>query len=218
MKILAIRQSRSGQNSSFITDTFDELTLAEALTIGEKGVLENITIVNITSGKQYLRSKRNKIQNDNLESKSITCNEGDFLLFDGTTLFLKTVNGRNKRKWSATSGKSEASFHDQDKPHFGPLPEGEYTVRFDKTMDISSSEHLWDSIKWILKSPRWGFIVTPLEPSFKNKMYGRGDFYIHGGFFPGSKGCIDLQFENGAFHILLRLYKHNFKLIVRYFS
>ena len=47
-------------------------------------------------------------------------------------------------------------------------------------------------------------------------MYGRGDFYIHGGNEPGSKGCIDLTDHNQDFYMFLRLYKRNMKLIVKY--
>ncbi len=68
----------------------------------------------------------------------------------------------------------------------------------------------------MVKYPKWGFVATPLIPDSKNNMYGRGDFYIHGGNTPGSEGCIDLVNLNQEFHAFMRLYRRNLKLIVSY--
>lgn len=137
-------------------------------------------------------------------------------MFDLRFLYLKSQNGRIKRKWKATSGRPGSTPEDQHKADFGPLPEGEYTVEFDKTIDYTKSKSLWDKLKWILKSPSWGFVNTPLLPSKDNEMYGRGHLYIHGGNTPGSNGCIDLTDKNEDFHVLLRLYHRNFRLVVNY--
>ena len=102
------------------------------------------------------------------------------------------------------------------KKDFGPLPEGEYIASFDKTLDYKNNTGLWDTFRWLWNYPAWGFVATPLEPSSKNQMYGRGNFYIHGGNSPGSKGCIDLVKSNQEFHCFMRLYKRNLKVIVRY--
>lgn len=81
---------------------------------------------------------------------------------------------------------------------------------FTKTLDSDHSEGLWDTLKWIKKSPAWGLVATPLE-QVKGKNYGRGSFYIYGGLFKGTAGCIEVNgTENGHFHAFLRLYKRDF--------
>ena len=216
MKILAIKQTSSGQNIHFITDKFSEYTLEELVIQVEKLAIQGIKIFTSKSGKKSLRLQSNKTTEDNLERAAITCNDGDYLFFDRHYLFLKSKNGRIKKKWAAFSGNSDSRIQDQNKPDFGPLPEGEYTVFFTKTLDVQTNEGLWDSLKWIEKSPAWGFVVTPLQ-QVKGNPYGRGNFYIHGGLFKGTKGCIEINnLENSHFHAFIRLYKRDFKLIVKY--
>ncbi|MGK5093523.1 DUF3892 domain-containing protein [Deltaproteobacteria bacterium TL4] len=216
MNIIAIKQLESGKNVFFITDEYEEYTLEEIITLVKKGKVDNVQTVCTEIGTQYIRSKANQFKSDNLDSIAISCNENDCLLFDLKYLYLKAQNGRIKRKWKATAGNQGSTAQDQYKSDYGPLPEGEYEVRFDKTLDFENSKSLWDKLKWIVKSPSWGFVNTPLYPSKDNEMYGRGDFYIHGGTTPGSNGCIDLADKNEDFHILLRLYHRNFRLIVQY--
>ena len=55
-----------------------------------------------------------------------------------------------------------------------------------------------------------------LNPADKSKLKGRSEFFIHGGEMPGSKGCVDLTDQNEDFHVFMRLYKRNMKVIVRY--
>lgn len=87
---------------------------------------------------------------------------------------------------------------------------------FTKTLDAQNNESLWDTLKWIQKSPAWGLVATPLQ-QIKGSAYGRGDFYIHGGLFKGTKGCIEINgLENGHFHAFMRLYKRDFRLVVKY--
>ena len=216
MKIIAIKQLKSGKNVFFILDTYEEFTLDELIPLVRKNKIKNIQTVCSKVGTIYLRSKANRAKKDNLDKIAITCNENDFLLFNGKHLFLKTKNGRIKRKWKAISGILGSTPKDQYKKDYGPLPEGRYEVQFDKTLDYQNSKNLWDKFKWIIKSPSWGWIITPLKPHKNNKMNGRGNLYIHGGSSPGSEGCIDLTNANKDFHVLLRLYNRNFNLIVKY--
>ena len=41
----------------------------------------------------------------------------------------------------------------------------------------------------------WGDFRAPITPQAGTNTYGRGSFYIHGGMFEGSHGCIDLTNE-----------------------
>ncbi len=164
----------------------------------------------------YIRSIANSDQVNNLDKVAITCNSGDYLLFDRKFLYLKALNGKVKKQCEAFSGNKEASIDDQNREDFGPLPEGEYVVHFDKTLDFKNNEGLWDAFQWIIKSPDWGFVATPLE-QVSGESYQRGNFYIHGGLREGTKGCIELNnFSNGRFHAFMALYNRSFKLIVRY--
>lgn len=49
------------------------------------------------------------------------------------------------------------------------------------------------------KRAAWGTHMVKLKPSGNNKTYGRKNFYIHGGDYPGSAGCIDLGGSMGKF-------------------
>ena len=46
--------------------------------------------------------------------------------------------------------------------------------------------------EWPGSEYSWGNSRIWLEPSKETNTYGRDDFSIHGGWFPGSAGCIDL--------------------------
>lgn len=216
MKIVAIKQTASGHNIHFISDEYSEYTLDDLLTQGNKVALENVQVFTPRSGKKSVRLKADKDKSNNLETVAITCNDKDYLLFDRQYIYLKTQNGRIKRKWAAFSGDLLSTIKDQKKSDFGPLPEGNYIARFDKTIDYASAESLWDTVKWLIKKPSWGLIVTPLEADAKTNTYGRGSFYIHGGEAPGSKGCIDLADQNASFHTVMRLYHRNLKVVVKY--
>jgi hypothetical protein len=216
MKIIGIQKtSKDASQTLFLLDSFDELTFSQLQNYPAIGQLL-IQIKRAKSGRKYVSARPNTQSGDNLASITIVCSQTDYLVFNGKTLLLKAGNGKVKKSWPAVSGLPGSKSSDQSKADLGPIPEGVYLTRFDKTLDIASSKNLWDATKWIVKSPSWGFIATPLEPSKTTNTFGRGDFYIHGGFFPGSKGCIDLTLNNAAFHIILRLYKRNLKLLVKY--
>lgn len=94
----------------------------------------------------------------------------------------------------------------------GPLPEGQYSVgpletRSGDMEEIGSLEAFWYKLtgqvsdkdsdrqfckNTILSRISWGNYRAPITPSGSQKMYNRGDFYVHGGSLKGSHGCIDL--------------------------
>ena len=216
MNFLAIKQRQTGKNVHFISDDFQEHSLEEAIIMGEKDIFVNVKVVGKTPGRKYLRSIPNSNSSDNLDSIAITCNDGDYLFFDRKYLYLKALNGRVKLKWGAFSGNTEASSNDQAESDYGPLPEGEYIVRFEDTVDAEKSTGLLDALKWLAKFPSWGTVATPLE-QISGETFGRSDFYIHGGVVKGTAGCIEIDgYDNKMFHAFMALYKRNFKLIVKY--
>jgi hypothetical protein len=215
MNIIAIRQTSSGQNVHFISEDFSEYSLSDLIFFAANKIFDNIKLLTTKSGNKTVRVKANHSKKDNFDRISITCNAGDYLLFDRQFLKLVSRNGRIKKQWIAFSGTPESTVAEQDRADYGPLPEGEYYVLFSDTLDTNDSS-LWDSIKWVRKSPAWGFIATPLQ-QVKGDAFNRGHFYIHGGLFKGTKGCIEVNgFDNSRFHAFMRLYNRNFKLIVRY--
>lgn len=216
MKIIAIRENTTGKNEFFISDNYDEFDLNAILNLAEKGALENISIVHSKTKEKHIRTQKYTASQAHLEPVAMTCNINDYLLFNGKYLILKTINGKIKKQWPAVSGFPGTTQSDQNQADKGPLPEGIYTAHFDQTLDFQQHQGLWDAIKWLIKSPAWGWIATPLTPSPKTNTFGRGNFYIHGGNSPGSKGCIDLTDQNENFHVIVRLYKRNLKLVVKY--
>lgn len=94
----------------------------------------------------------------------------------------------------------------------GPLPEGKYDVgpletRSGQPEEIGALESLWYKItgqaadnesdrqfckNTIVSRISWGNYRLRITPTGNQKMYGRGDFYLHGGSVRGSHGCIDL--------------------------
>jgi hypothetical protein len=215
LKIEASGSDSSGRKKNFILSNYSEVTLTHLIDLIKKEVIEGLIIVKGKFGT-HIRSVGNKDPKDNLSCLTIICNKKDYLLFNGQQLMLMTINGRIKKVWPANSGMPGSTSKDQHRKDYGPLPEGEYTINFDQTLDYENRESISDGAKWIVKAPTWGMVVTPLTPNPSNNMYGRDSFTIHGGWFKGTKGCIELQEHNREFHITARLYKRNFHLVVRY--
>lgn len=94
----------------------------------------------------------------------------------------------------------------------GPLPEGKYDVgpletRTGQPEEIGALEAFWYKLtgkvedkdtdrqfckNTILSRISWGNYRLRITPTGNQKMYNRGDFYLHGGSIRGSHGCIDL--------------------------
>jgi peptidoglycan hydrolase-like protein with peptidoglycan-binding domain len=124
----------------------------------------------------------------------------------------------------------------------GPLPKGNYTVgpietRKGNTSEIGAITALWNkalgkydnvqqkdtSFKSDSEYSRigWGNYRAPIIPQTGTVTYGRDNFYIHGGSFEGSHGCIDLtnQMEDFAKYYgtwLASTKKKNIQLVVNY--
>lgn len=102
----------------------------------------------------------------------------------------------------------------------GPIPKGSYTVgpietRKGDTKEIGAITALWNKLLGKYDNvPQkdttfqssseysrigWGNYRAPIIPKPGTVTYGRGNFYIHGGSFEGSHGCIDLTNQMGDF-------------------
>lgn len=71
MKIVAVKQTVSGQNIHFISDEFSEYTLEDLLALGEKIPIENIKIFTPKTGRKAVRLKANQSTLDNLGKEEI---------------------------------------------------------------------------------------------------------------------------------------------------
>ena len=129
------------------------------------------------------------------------------LKFDGTSVTAYD-NGSAVKSWYAISGNilmgglEFLNPKNTNQPHMGPLPEGHYTVDPSKKQnisDISDSDYFWGlphKGPFPFNETAWGHSRIELTPNAGTEMYGRKDFFIHGGKFPGSAGCLDLMDES----------------------
>lgn len=128
-----------------------------------------------------------------------------FAVFDGSTLNVYQ-NNKKIKSWAGVSGKpnyqSPQYQREKDK---GPLPEGTYVARQSELYyfnDMSKIERMASYLgktKFPGGRTSWGNSKISLEPSSQNNMYGRKNFTVHGGKYPGSKGCIDLTSQMDDF-------------------
>jgi len=130
---------------------------------------------------------------------------------DNYSLFF---DGHNLSVWSgndlvyytpATSGKGEHmnNPNSQGISYLGPIPEGTY---YFSNSQWESQSILRQVNNIVAGNGDWGDYNVPLSP-ITYQGY-RNDFYLHGGFFEGSAGCIDA----GAFISDIYNYVYNQKV------
>jgi len=119
------------------------------------------------------------------------------LVFDvrKKTLHVDPENEAKPYSISAKSGKSEGKNNPNYEhiPDKGPIPRGEYYIDSNQVDNPSFRDDLkrnffaphdeggGDSGDWRVR----------IYPRPNTKRYGRTGFYLHGGYFSGSSGCID---------------------------
>jgi hypothetical protein len=122
------------------------------------------------------------------------------LSFNGEMLEMYAVidNVGATRTYNAVSGKPvgenifDYSVDRQKQSNIGPIPEGKYWVypnEFWKNGPFKSGSY-----------EAWGDYRITLHPDKQTKTYGRGGFFIHGGHYPGSAGCVDLTSSMNQFY------------------
>jgi len=149
------------------------------------------------------------------------------LLFDGRSLqWLE--DGSVAKHWPAISGKLGFNGKEhQTLKDVGPIPEGLYIALqsdFQKWEETSFFNRAACILKFFnIKAGRWpgcniawGTRRVGLRPNPGTNVYGRDNFTIHGGWFPGSIGYIDLTDSMDAFAKEFLLYAKDMELEVRY--
>jgi hypothetical protein len=106
------------------------------------------------------------------------------------------VPGRKPYDINATSGrgKCENKPECERRENEGPIPRGSYYI--DPTQ--IDNPPLLDDLRRNFRTPRsrgggdWGDWRVRIYPYPGTQRFGRTGFYLHGGYFDGSAGCIDI--------------------------
>jgi RHS repeat-associated protein len=106
-------------------------------------------------------------------------------------------------EWDAVSGRPGYQGPEyQNLRNMGPIPEGNYLVsqsRLQFADWLDQVEGLLGHGAWKGGSIAWGDSRVWLDPLPGTDTFGRSNFSIHGGWYPGSAGCIDLTSSMPSF-------------------
>jgi hypothetical protein len=176
--------------------------------------------------EQYLRRNRALLDNHVLKDRD----PAKFhLRFDGR--FLRLYNGQEiVAEWPGVSGRENfGSGKDQDKRNYGPIPEGTYDIKQDRYQAIDLPRAVYgasvlvgneDAGAWPGSLYSWGSERVWADPTPETERsgltFGRKDMAIHGGWKPGSAGCIDLTGSMASFARAFRTIGRDLKLYVDY--
>jgi RHS repeat-associated protein len=87
----------------------------------------------------------------------------------------------------ASSGRPGCGCSEMDKDK-GPIPLGGYEIQ---TNEISGG-FFKNTYRYVIKRQDWGNWRVSLHPRPGTDTHGRSGFFLHGGSWPGSAGCIDV--------------------------
>ncbi|TAN62966.1 MAG: hypothetical protein EPN20_10370 [Magnetospirillum sp.] len=146
------------------------------------------------------------------------------LEFDGKAVRAMD-QGKVIRSWAAVSGNSGFQAPEFQGLKFkGPLPEGDWQLRQDRYQHIDLRGTIAGifpkdsgiSGRWPGSIPAWGTERVWLDPAPGTDAKGRDNFSVHGGWVPGSAGCIDMTGQMGDFADWFRSLGKDVRLTVRY--
>jgi type VI secretion system (T6SS) effector TldE1-like protein len=146
---------------------------------------------------------------------------GPYTIFDGYTLTLHRADGSVVGSWPAISGeRGHQKPSEQVQRNLGPIPEGSYSFPLNQIQHLNRRNEIAGMIKsgqWPGSIWAWGTERAFLVPDSSTNTFKRSDFSIHGGWQPGSHGCIDLgPNEEAYFREVRRLGIPSHRLIVQY--
>ena len=146
---------------------------------------------------------------------------GPYSVFDGYSLTLYRADGSVAGSWAAISGVTgHQRPSDQNLRDVGPLPTGNYSFAL-SDIQVLDQRNQWAGFlgrgEWPGGMASFGTQRAFLLPDADTNVLGRSDFSIHGGFWPGSRGCIDLGPNEEVYFATLRsLGGSSHQLIVQY--
>lgn len=137
------------------------------------------TIPGVSKGGEATVAGKEGVRNSDIAVKP-KANTVSALTYDGSTLAIHDASGKTSR-YPASSGRPGIT--DPTIRNQGPIPSGVYFVN---RRDITPGGFLRDL------TGDWGKFRVPLKPvPGAGDMFGRDEFFLHGGSKPGSAGCID---------------------------
>jgi len=148
----------------------------------------------------------------------------NLIYFDGSSLTMYKED-KTSKSFPAVSGELEEG---KTKPENqleqgGPIPEGSHYKVDPKDIQKWSSLSTWQQIISIIRRGEWpggvmswGHYRVPIQPKNEKRGNRTGNYFIHGGWFPGSGGCIDLWKYNSLFFKEFRIYNKILPLVVKY--
>lgn len=176
----------------------------------------------VITGRISAGDDTERVMNEKFESHGATfeypvnTNKNQIAVFDGKK-FTLYENDKPIMSWDAVSGnKGYQTPEFQSMKDKGTIPEGIYVARQQSLQGITiygSTVGLVGVGTWPGGQPSWGNSRIALEASTTTNTYGRGGFYVHGGWTAGSNGCIDLTENMADFTQWLK--KHGQDLIVK---
>ncbi len=96
------------------------------------------------------------------------------------------IEGRLPYSVPATSGTPNCGC-DETAKNKGPIPSANYYLY---VKDLTNPGFFGDVARNLRGD--WGDWRVPLTPTRPGELHGRSGFFLHGGSFPGSAGCIDI--------------------------
>jgi RHS repeat-associated protein len=119
-----------------------------------------------------------------------------FNVRNGTLMVDPEVKGRTRYKIDATSGKGDCENETKCErmANKGPIPRGKYEI-YPSQIDNPS---FWRDFRRNFRDERhegggdWGDWRVRIYPLPGTERFGRTGFYLHGGYWDGSAGCIDI--------------------------
>lgn len=125
----------------------------------------------------------------------------EFIVDQGILNVDPEVDGRNPYSIDATSGTGECMNNSkcEFEENKGPIPRGKFYI---DTTQIDNPNFMGDLRRNFGDDPAqgdWGDWRVRIYPYPSTERQGRTGFYLHGGLFNGSRGCI--QFDGNTFPI-----------------
>jgi hypothetical protein len=101
------------------------------------------------------------------------------------------LDGRPIATMPATSGKDDCLNNPAcaQRAGVGPITPGNYWLY---SSTVSAPGVFGTAARYLGTGADWGSFRVPLVPAMTTNTYGRTGFYLHGGIWPGSAGCIDV--------------------------
>jgi uncharacterized Zn-binding protein involved in type VI secretion len=94
----------------------------------------------------------------------------------------------------------------------GPTPPGVYYVDPEEVSEVHFISYLKRNY---YDTADWGHVRAPLHPADGTETFGRDGFFVHGGEWPGSAGCLDIGQNDIEFFRNVKKSKGLIKIVIK---